>query len=154
CFAAARTLTRAEALPITAAPFNLVATANGANVSLVWSAPVSDEPITGYIIEAGSSPGLANLASFPTGNRSTNFFASGVGAGVYYVRVRAVSASGVSAASNEAVLIVGGCGLPPNPPFGLAVALNSGGTLVLTWNAASGSPTSYILEAGSGPGLS
>ena len=122
---------------------------------LVWTAPASADPIVAYIIEAGSTPGAANLANFSTGNSATMFSASGVGNGTYYVRVRAVSASGTSAPSNEATLVVGGAPCSaPGSPSGLAVISNSGGTVVLAWNAASGSPTSYIVEAGSASGLS
>jgi Fibronectin type III domain len=61
---------------------------------------------TSYIIEAGSRSGLSDLASLDTGNSSTSFSASGVGAGTYYVRVRSHSVCGVSAPSNEIVIVV------------------------------------------------
>ena len=112
--------------------------------------------VLSYVIEAGSVPGTANLANFSTGSTTTSFFASGVGAGTYFVRVRALGASGIGAPSNEVALVVTGtgCAGAPGPPSGLGVALNSGGTVVLTWNGAAGNPTSYVVEAGSGPGLS
>ena len=72
---------------------------------LVWTAPASADPIVAYVIEAGSTPGAANLARFSTGNNATAFYASGVGNGTYFVRVRAVSASGTSAPSNESTLV-------------------------------------------------
>ena len=135
-------------------PLNLVATSLGNSVTLSWSAPGAGDPVTSYVIEAGSAPGLANLANFSTGRALTVFGASGVGAGTYYVRVRAANAAGTSAPSNEAVLVVGGSpGVPPGAPTGLTIILNSGGTVGLAWNASSGSPTTYIIEAGSQPGL-
>src|SRR5262249_47402835 len=104
-----------------------------------------------YMIEAGSSPGLANLANFSTGNTATSFSANGVGSGVYYVRVRATNTSGTSSPSNEAILTVGnGCAAPPGTPTGL-VATAIGTTVILTWSAASGA-TSYVVEAGATPG--
>jgi hypothetical protein len=123
-------------------------------VTLTWSAPGSGDAVTSYIIEAGSAPGLANLANFSTGNTLTMFQASGVGGGTYYVRIRAASGSGTSAASNEAILVVGGsAGVAPGAPTGLRNTVNAGGTVSFVWNAASGSPTTYVIEAGSQSGL-
>ena len=135
-------------------PLNLVATSSGNSVTLSWRAPSAGDPVTSYVIQAGSAPGLANLANFSTGSALTVFGASGVGAGTYYVRVRAANAAGTSAPSNEAVLVVGGSpGVPPGAPSGLTIIVNSGGTVGLAWNASSGSPTTYVIEAGSQPGL-
>ena len=89
------------------APGSLTATASGSTVALAWTAPASAEPIQAYVVEAGSSPGLANLANFSTGNTLTTFSASGVPSGSYYVRVRALTASGVGPPSNEVLLVVG-----------------------------------------------
>ena len=69
------------------------------------------------------------------------------------MRVRATNASGTGAASAEVVLTVGSACATPGAPSGLAVTSSAGGVVVLTWTAASGSPTSYIVEAGSAPGL-
>jgi predicted Zn-dependent protease len=135
-------------------PGGLTASASGSSVTLSWRAPSSGSAPTTYIIEAGSSPGAANLAAFSTGNTSTTFSTTGVGAGVYYVRVRAANSAGTSAASADALLTVGGgCGAAPSAPTSLRVVSNSGGTVVLSWTASSGTPTTYIVEAGSSPGL-
>src|SRR5262249_5422121 len=56
---------------------------------------------------------------------------------------------------NEAVLIVGGstsCSGPAGVPSQLRFIV-VGSTVTLTWDAASGSPTSYIVEAGSRSGM-
>ncbi len=138
------------------APTNLTSSSSGGNVTLAWSAPGSGDPVTAYVIEAGSSPGLANLANFSTGNAATSFSASGVGAGTYYVRVRAQNAAGVGPSSNESTLVVGasGCSVAPGAPAGLASAV-SGSTVTLSWSApAGGCATSYILQAGSASGAS
>jgi predicted phage tail protein len=137
------------------APSGLTATASGSTVTLTWLAPTGTDPATSYTIEAGSAPGLVNLATFPTGNSATSYTTSGVGAGTYYVRVRATNSSGASAASNEATLVVGGTSgcTTPGAPASLAASV-SGTTVVLSWTGSSGSPTSYIVEAGSSPGLS
>jgi hypothetical protein len=156
CFSASRFGTKSvTGAAAVGAPINLNATAIGSSVTLTWIAPTSGDAIISYIIEAGSTPGAANLANFSTGSTATSFFASGVGAGTYFVRVRALTSSDFGAPSNEAVLVVTGtsCAGAPGSPSGLGIALNSGGTVVLTWSPAAGNPTSYIVEAGSGPGL-
>jgi len=134
------------------APTNLVTTSSGSSVTLTWSAPTTGGAPTAYIIEAGSGLGLANLANFSTGNTATTFSAGGVGAGAYYVRVRATNAAGTSATSNESLLVVGGgCTGPPPPPAAFTLTFNSGGTVSFTWGA-SASATTYVIEAGSVPG--
>jgi hypothetical protein len=103
------------------------------------------------MIEAGSASGAGNLASFSTGTNATAFGASGVGAGTYFVRVRASTAAGISGPSNEVQFVVGGpCVAPPPAVFTLTGSV-SGSTVSLAWNGAAGA-TSYILEAGSSPG--
>jgi hypothetical protein len=137
------------------APSSLAATSSGSSVTLSWSAPTSGDPVQSYFIEAGTASGLANLANVSTGNAATLFSASGVGNGTYYVRVRASNSAGISSPSNEAILIVGasGCTTAPGAPGNLFASATNG-TVTLTWTAASGTPTSYVIEAGSASGLS
>ena len=133
-------------------PSGLSVSSSGSTVTLRWNAPSSGGTPTAYVVEAGSAAGFANLANFSTGNTSTTFSASGVGAGSYYVRVKASNSSGTSAASNEALLVVGGgCAGAPSAPSGFTLTANSGGTVSFAWNASS-SATTYIVEAGSTPG--
>jgi hypothetical protein len=136
-------------------PSGLTTSASGSNVTLGWIAPTTGGAPTGYLIEAGSSTGLANLASFPTGTTATSFATGGVPAGTYIVRVKATNAAGTSAPSNESTLVVGGgCTTAPSAPLGLFIVSNSGGTVSLAWTASAGSPTTYIVEAGSSSGSS
>jgi hypothetical protein len=137
------------------APNSLTAAASSSFVSLSWRAPTTGGSPTRYVVEAGSVSGSANLANASTGSTATTFTASNIGAGVYYVRVRAANSAGVSAASNEAVLIVGSsaCSSAPTAPTSL-VGSAGGTTVTLAWTAPGGNPTSYIVEGGSGPGLS
>jgi hypothetical protein len=86
------------------APGSLAANTVGSSVSLTWTAPPG--AVTAYVIEAGSAPGLTDMASFSTGNAATLFSATGVANGTYYVRVKAASAAGTSGASNEVTLTV------------------------------------------------
>src|SRR5205823_3889666 len=130
----------------------LTATVSGSTVNLVWSAPTSGGAPTSYIVEAGSSSGLKDLANFSTGNTTLGYSATGVPAGTYFVRVRASNGGGASSPSNEIVVLVGaGCAVPA-APANLAAAV-SGSTVVLTWGAAP-LASSYQLQAGSGTGRS
>jgi hypothetical protein len=76
----------------------------GADVTLGWTAGAGT--VDAYIIEAGSVAGASDLANFSTGSAAPEFHATGVPAGHYYVRVRAVSAGGTSGPSNEVLVIV------------------------------------------------
>lgn len=137
-------------------PLSLSGSASGSTVTLTWNAPFLSA-VTAYVIEAGSAPGLADLASFSTGNTQTSLSATGVGAGSYYVRVRAVGSTGdVGQSSNEVLLVVGTSGpcSAPSAPSGLVLGSIVSSTVTLTWSPAAGNPTSYVVEAGSGSGLS
>jgi len=133
------------------APTNLTASATGSTVTLQWAAPVGTCVPTSYVIEAGSAPGLSNLASFNTGSTATSIVAAGVGAGTYYVRVRAVNGNGISVPSGEATLVVGGCSVP-GAPAGLTGSAN-GTAVTLSWGGVAGA-TSYVLEVGTASGQS
>ena len=140
------------------APNNLTASATGNVVTLAWSPPVPDDGILTYVVEAGSSPGLANLASVNTGSGNPSLVTGGVPPGTYYVRVRAATIGGAGPTSNEVTLVVGGgtpgCAGPPSAPANFAIATNAGGRVVLTWSASSGPGVSYVVQVGSSPGAS
>jgi hypothetical protein len=78
---------------------------SGSTVTLNWQAPPRSTP-TSYIIEAGSAPGLANLAVVNTGTTALTASFGGVPPGTYYVRIRAVNAQGASVVSNERTITV------------------------------------------------
>jgi hypothetical protein len=127
-------------------PIGLTAVVSIDTVTLTWTQP-GGSPTT-YVVEAGSAPGLANLASVSTGNATWAFVATAVLPGNYFVRVRARNASGTSDPSNEVIVSVGAsCQLPPAPQ-GLTSAVE-GSTIHLQWTGMSGL---IQLEAGSGPG--
>ena len=84
------------------------------------------------LIDAGSAPGLTDLASFAVG--ATTGYAVDVPPGTYYVRVRAANALGASAPSNEIVLQGRGA---PNAPTNFRSS-GSGSTVTLRWNAPTG----------------
>ena len=62
-----------------AAVSGLSGTLNSGTLALVWSQPGGGCAATSYILQAGSAPGLSNLANFNTGNAATTYVASGVG---------------------------------------------------------------------------
>jgi hypothetical protein len=141
-------------LAIPSSPTDLTAAISGSTVALAWTAGTGGV-IMGYRLEAGTAPGLSNIASSLVGP-TTGFTATSVPPGTYYVRVRAVAADGESAPSNEVIVIVGagGCVGPPDPPAGLSTTVN-GSFVTLDWATSGGcGATNYILFAGSGPGLS
>lgn len=143
--------------PVPNAPTGFITSVVGTSVTMTWRAPTGGGAPTGYTIESGSSSGLSNLAIIPTSNTNTFYSADRVGAGTYYVRVRATNATGGSAASNESIMVVGGggggCTFVPGSPVGL-IGSSSGSTVLLAWSAPTGNPTTYIAEAGSAQGLS
>jgi hypothetical protein len=131
-------------------PTGLAASVANSSVTLTWNAPATGGQVTTYIIQAGSSPGESNLANFSTGSTATSFFATGVGTGAYFVRVRGSNAGGTGAPSNEVLLLVGSpCG-SPGAPSNLVAAV-SGSTVTLTWTPGAGA-SSYRLQVGSSSG--
>ncbi|MBI3402472.1 MAG: fibronectin type III domain-containing protein [Acidobacteria bacterium] len=142
-------------------PSNLAASVSGSTVTLTWTASHigrPDDAPTSYRLEAGLSSGASDIAKADTGSVATTYIATGVPSGTYYVRVRAVNGGGFSAASNEAVVVVGSGVCAPAAPSGLQVfyALTAG-AFSLNWTAPVGgtcTPTSYEIDAGSSPGSS
>ena len=85
------------------APANLTISGTGSLVHATWSVPASGA--TSYVLRAGSAPGQTNLVEYDTGSTGTSLTASAP-PGTYYVRVHARNACGLSAASNEFVLVL------------------------------------------------
>ena len=138
------------------APLNLTSTINESTVFLTWSPAGGADPASSYVIEAGSASGRSDLANIDTGSASPALTATNVPTGTYYVRVRARNSAGVSASSNEALVVVGAVcntSVSPSPPSGL-VATSSGSAVVLSWTAPGTgcAPQSFYIEAGSAPG--
>lgn len=140
------------AVPLPGQPLDLLATVSGARVTLTWQAPVSGGPPTGYVIDAGTVSGAANIGSFPVGASLT--FSADAPPGTYFARVRALNASGSGPASNEVTIVVGGAA-SPGAPQNLQFTV-SGGSVTLTWGApaAGGPPSGYVIDAGSSAGSS
>jgi hypothetical protein len=130
-----------------AAPTGFAAASNGLQANFSWTLPTTGGSYSTLVLEAGSGPGLANLASVPLSPTATSFSATGP-AGTYYVRLRATNACG-NVVSSEAILTLGTTCTPPGVP-GAPVASVSGSNVSLTWTAGSGA-TSHVFEAGSAP---
>lgn len=136
------------------APTNLVASASGSGVKLTWNPPSSGAP-TSYVISAGSFAGGTNLATVETHTNATSFAASGVADGTYYLRTFATDGVAVGPVSNEVMLLVGrGCSVAPRrPPFNLRATV-AGSTVSLLWtDFYVDKETTFVLEAGSRPGI-
>ena len=128
-------------------PTNLGANVQGNAVTLSWNAPSGGDAPTGYVMEAGSAPGAANIGVVPTS--STSLFFAGVPDGRYYVRVRASNAAGVGSATSDLVVNVG-CSGPPATPTGFTTSV-AGSVVTVGWSVPSGA-TSIVFEAGYTPG--
>ena len=130
-------------------PSGLVAGLVNTQVTLRWVAALGT--VTSYVVEAGSSPGAADLAQLDTG--STRPLLQVIApAGVYYVRVRSRIGGSLGLPSNEIRLTVGSPCTVPAAPANLSNTTAST-SVSLSWQAGAGA-TSYVLEAGSSPGLS
>jgi len=99
------------------APTDLRLVSNTAGVVLLnWN---SSAGAATYTIEAGTGPGLLNAANLDTGSSAPQLTANVGGGGPYYVRVRARSACGVSAPSNEIIVTT-----TTASPGGLVISFN------------------------------
>jgi predicted phage tail protein len=143
---------------ITAAPPSrpqaVSAQVTGSTLRLTWSAPAGGDAPTGYVLEAGTAAGLSNIANVSLGP-ATSFVAEGIPAGLYFVRMRAVNSFGMSEPSEDVPVAVGSVAQPPQRPTGVTATV-TGRTVTFMWNAPTqgGVPTGYVLEAGTGSGLS
>lgn len=150
-------ITIAAPNPRPGAPTGLTASFSGRAITIAWTAPAMGDPVTNYLLEVGSAPGLANLLVVPVG-AGTTFGSGGVPDGTFWLRVRGSNASGVGPPSQDLGVVMGaggGCvGLPLGPA--LQTPLVSGRQLTLGWGAPAGAfaPVSYVLFAGSAAGRS
>ena len=133
-------------------PSGLGSTVSGSTVAIAWTAPVSGGAPSAYQLQAGSAPGLSNIATIAVAG--TSLVVPGVPNGTYYVRVVAGNAAGVSTPTADHVIRVGPAA--PGAPRSLTASAGAGGAVAITWlaPASGGAPTSYVLLAGYTPGAS
>ena len=86
-------------------PLDFIAEVTGNTVAFSWAAPVTGGAAAGYVLEAGSGPGLSRPRARAL-RRHIGECGRGAPPGTYFVRVRAVNAAGAGAASGE-VQVVG-----------------------------------------------
>jgi len=95
----------ANASSCPSAPRSLQSSVSASTVTFTWLAPTTGTA-TSYVVQAGTQPGLADLANFDTGSTALTLVSSNVPAGSYYVRVYAKNTCGLSASSNEVLTVV------------------------------------------------
>lgn len=93
------TVGAAEAIP--APPTGLSVNVSGQTVSVQWNPSAG---ATGYILEAGLAPGLSDVARLALA--ATSVTAPDIPNRIYFLRVRAANAAGLSAPSSDFVVIV------------------------------------------------
>ena len=123
----------------------------GARLFMQWERHQYGGAPSHYLVEAGTAPGARNIGTIPVNVPAFTF--DGVPPGTYFLRVRAVSAAGISEPSNEVMVVAGGAPSPPGVPFAVG-AVVSGGSGTITWSKPAGPVTGYVLEAGTETGLS
>lgn len=129
-------------------PRNLTATVVGNTVSFSWLPPATGGAATGYLLDAGSGPGLSNILSGAGVGAGTSTGVTGVPPGHFYVRLRAQNALGAGAASNQVDFTVGPSCILPSAPQNFTLT-KTGNVLRATWAPpAGGVPTAYIVQAG------
>ena len=114
-----------------ASPTGLTADWSGTQTTLTWVASSADSPEmapTDYVLEAGTAPGLADVAADQS--RRETSFSTDVPYGVYYVRVRAINDHGDSNPTEELVVAAPGSARAPE-----ALSTSGEGTTVtLSWS--------------------
>ena len=130
-------------------PQGMTASVVGSTITLGWS-PGTPPVATSFLVEAGTSAGASDVGVFSVGasTRATG----GLPPGTYFTRVRGVSEGVAGAPSSEVIVTTPASTTAPGPP-GVLTASVTGRTVAFSWFAASGNATTYILEAGTAPGL-
>jgi glucose/arabinose dehydrogenase len=138
--------------PASDPPLALTASVSVQTVVLSWSPPAQGAAPTAYQVEAGSAPGVADVAVLTASGTTTSLTFASVPLGRYYVRVRSLTgAAAPSAPSNEVVVNVGGSGCLQPPPAPTQLALSVSGRLVtLAWqlNPSVDRPTAFAIDVG------
>ena len=130
-------------------PTAIAARVTGFTATVSWLPGGAPRP-DAYVVEAGSSSGAVDIGVFPVGTATT--VSGSLSAGRYFVRVKGIGAGGTSQASSEVILDLPVLAAPPGAPSTLTGSVTAG-VVTLQWNPASGNATTYVVEAGTAPGL-
>ena len=134
------------AFQTSAPPTGLSATAAGTTVKLAWNADAA--ATQGFDVYQGTSSGQESSTPVQQNVSGTSTMVSGLETGqLYYFRIAAVTAQGVSPFSNEAQVT-----LAPAAPTGLAAAAAGAGSLKVTWTASAGAASYNLFEGTSAGG--
>jgi hypothetical protein len=119
----------------------------GPSVTFNWTAVPG---ATAYVLRAGATPGNYQIAV--NVGLTLTAAATAPAVGTYYARVEAITASG-TLPSNEVPVVVTSLIAPPATPTELGAFVN-GTTALLAWTPGTGggSPTQYVLHAGTSSG--
>jgi hypothetical protein len=109
----------------------------------------------GVSLEAGSSPGAADIAALPVPSGAQMGFNVAGAAGTYFTRLRATNACGSTVSGEVPVTLTAECVAPDAIAFIDASMINGANTLNLQWDPppSGGLVMSYAVEVGSSPGL-
>ncbi len=131
-------------------PVGLAATTAGNVVTFQWQPPASDggAPVQAFVLEAGTAPGVSDLAVLPLGG-VMSFATPPIPDGSYFVRVRARTVVGTGPPSPDVHAVVG----PPPPAAPVLTGTSAGGSVSLQWSTPSSgpAPTGYRVFVGSWP---
>lgn len=127
---------------------------DGQFVRLTWRPGSGSPPVSTYVLEVGSAPGLADVLVLDLG--ATLSLETIAPVGTYFVRVRALNASGSSAPSlTKTVIVPTQCTGPPTSSF-LTYTVN--GPVVSFFGSVGGTTTrqtsTWFLGAGTTVGVS
>jgi hypothetical protein len=140
--------------PVTLAPLNFQASANGTVVSISFQAPTGGPPIGYYAVDGARNPSF-NPASFTVIVPAAGTYSGSLAPGTYYLRVRSVSPGGAPGLASETRMVqVGAPVEPPAPPTLTPVNVTSN-PITLSWApGGGGAALGYTLVAGTSPGAS
>lgn len=135
--------------PRPGAPRSLTASVSASTVTLGWQ-PGLPPAATSFSVEVGTSQGGTEVGVFPVGTATR--VSGGLPAGTYFTRVRPLRGNESGSASSEVVVTVPAPSTPPGAPGALSASTGNG-VVSLAWGAAAGNATTYVIEAGTAPGL-
>ena len=139
-----------------AAPLDLASSVVNTSVFLQWTPNPAGAAVTTYVLEAGSAPGLSNLATLSFSPATLSFGRCGAPRHLLRAPSGPRTPPGSVRPSNEVVVVAQPpvC-TPPGAPTGLN-ATTAAGAVSLSWLApvSGGAPTGYRLDVGSSSGAS